>query len=76
MIMEIKYYWAPTGKDPKEVDSLVFDYKEGSPIPRIGEKVKLEVALSEDEVVYKSGRVVDVTWVVSGFPMVQIFLSR
>ena len=71
--MKIRYAWAATKADPKEVTAIELD---ADHIPREGELVEIEIQLSKDEWVVKSGRVKDVIWTVRHRePMVSVILG-
>lgn len=70
--MKIRYAWSPKGTDPAEVTALEL---EADHIPRAGELVEIEIQLSKDEWVVKSGRVKDVIWTVRREPMVSVLLG-
>ena len=70
--MKIRYAWAATKADPKEVTAIELD---ADHIPREGEFVEIEIQLSQDEWVVKSGRVIDVIWTVRREPMVSVILG-
>ena len=70
--MKIRYAWSPRGSDPNEVTALEV---EAAHIPRVGELVELEIQLTKDEWVVKSGRVKDVIWTIRREPMVSVLLG-
>jgi adenylate cyclase class IV len=57
--MEVKFSWATSGKNPREVCDLTLDL---DCVPRLGKYVDLSVQVARDEWVHKSGRVKDVIW--------------
>lgn len=63
--MEIKYYWARKGDDPKEITSVTIATQGACAIPRIGELVDLEFKINDGEWAVKHGRVEDVSWKVT-----------
>ena len=71
--MKIRYAWSPRTADPEEVTSLelMTDH-----VPRVGELVDIEIQLTKDERVTKSGRVKDVIWSVRREPLVSVLLGR
>ena len=70
--MNIKYAWSPRGADPDEVTSIEV---QADHIPRKDELVEIEIQLTKDEWVMKSGRVRDVIWCVRREPMVTVLLG-
>ena len=70
--MKIRYAWSPSKASPEEVTSidLMTDY-----VPRVGEWVDIEIQLTKDEWVTKSGRVKDVIWSVRREPLVSVLLG-
>ena len=71
--MKILYAWNPHTADPDEVTSLelMTDH-----VPRVGELVNIEIQLTKDEWVIKSGRVKDVIWSERREPLVSVLLGR
>ena len=71
--MKIRYAWIPRTDDPEEVTSLelMTDH-----VPRVGEQVDIEIQLTKDEWVIKSGCVKDVIWTVRRDPQVSVLLGR
>lgn len=70
--MKIRYAWSATKNDQAEVTAIEL---EAEHIPRVGEMVEIEVHLTKDEWVVKSGRVKDVIWTVRREPMVSVLLG-
>lgn len=70
--MKIRYAWSATKNDPAEVTAIEL---EAEHIPRGGELVEIEIQLTKDEWVVKSGRVKDVIWTVRREPMVSVLLG-
>lgn len=70
--MKIRYAWSPRTAAPEEVTSLelMTDH-----VPRVGELVDIEIQLTKDEWVTKSGRVKDVIWSVRREPLVSVLLG-
>ena len=70
--MKIMYAWCPIGTDPAEVTvlELATDH-----VPRVGELVEIQIQLTKDEWVLKSGRVKDVIWSAKREPMVSVLLG-
>ena len=70
--MKIRYAWSPRTTDPDEVTSLELT---ADHVPRIGELVEIEIQITQNEWVVKSGRVKDVIWTVRREPMVSVLLG-
>jgi len=70
--MRIIYHWPPSLNNPKEIIEIEV---EGRIIPRDGELVEINLAVSNSESVRKSGRVVDVVWSISKDPRVIVYLG-
>ena len=70
--MKIRYAWSPKGTDPAEVTTLEM---QSEYLPRVGDLVEIEIQLTKEEWVVKSGRVKDVIWSVSSRPMVSVLLG-
>lgn len=69
--MKIRYTWSPRTAAPEEVTSLELT----GHVPRVGELVEIEIQLTKDEWVVKSGRVKDVIWSVRREPLVSVLLG-
>ena len=70
--VKIRYAWNPSTTDPNEVTRLDLTTDH---VPRTGELVEIEIQITQNEWVVKSGRVNDVIWTVRREPMVSVLLG-